>query len=127
MPGDMASVLQCCDVSWNKSMKSKVHSLLLPKELDTSLQDLIRSLRLAGLPINTANVIPSAKGIVLHKNVSLLKVFGGSVSVAKTWARSFLERLAYVERTAHCKENPTRFPCCKIGIPEEDEGCCGRA
>ena len=85
---------------------------LLRVEIDDLTKKLVRSLRSAGSPISTDVVLASAKGIVAHKNVSLLKEHGGHIDLDKSWAKSFLTRLGYVKRKVTCtaRKIPPDFP-----------------
>ena len=81
-----------------KSSGPRWRPLLLPVEIDDLTKKLVCSLRSAGSTISTDIVLASAKGIVAHQNVSLLKEHGGHIDLDKSWAKSFLTRLGYVKR-----------------------------
>ena len=72
--------------------------LTLPKEVDDLFQQMVFSLRMSGSPISADIVVAAAKGIVVHKNISLLKEYSGSVALMKSWAKSFLNRLSYIKQ-----------------------------
>ena len=88
------------------------HLLVLPVELDTLTKELVRGLRSSGSPISSSIVIAAARGIVNHKNPSLLKEHGEQVELSKSWAKSFLDRLGYVKRkgTRTARKLPADFP-----------------
>ena len=69
--------------------KKQGRPLLLPEEID-DLRQFIKSLHLCGSPVSSSIVLAAAKGIVIHKNQSVLKEFGGSVELIKLWPFSFL-------------------------------------
>ena len=71
---------------------------LLPEEFDDLTKQFMKSLRLCGSPVSSSIVLAAAKGIVIHKNQSVLKEFGGSVELTKSWAFSFLHRCGYNAR-----------------------------
>ncbi len=50
--------------------------------------------------MNRSIVIAAAKGIVSHRNPSLLKEHGGPIDLGRKWAESFLFRHGYVKRKA---------------------------
>lgn len=43
-------------------------------------------------------LLAAARGIVIHRDQSLLKEYGGTVELKKSWAFSFLARHGYVKR-----------------------------
>ena len=57
--------------------------LLIGKDLDDQVAVYIRKLREAGGIVNCNIVIAAAKGIISHKNPSLLKEHGGTVELGK--------------------------------------------
>ena len=50
--------------------------------------------------MSSSIVVAAAKGIVCHKARSMLKEYGGSLELKKSWAFSFLIRHGYVKRKA---------------------------
>ena len=60
------------------------HPLTLPKEVDDLVQQVAFSLLMSGSPISVNIAFAAAKGIVMHKNISLLKEYGGSVALTKS-------------------------------------------
>ena len=58
-------------------------SLLLGKELDTSVQEYISSMRKVGGVVNTMIVMAAANGIVAAKNPALLAQHGGHIEISK--------------------------------------------
>ena len=57
--------------------------LKLGEELHKQLREYIRDLRAKGLAINTAVVIASTEGILMHKDVNLLQQF----NLTEGWAK----------------------------------------
>ncbi|CAG2253276.1 PFK [Mytilus edulis] len=84
---------------------------LLLGDLDKDVAAHIRSIREAGGIVNQAIVIATARGLVKHKNPTLLSEAGGSIHITKTWAVSFLKRLGYVKRkgTKAARKLPVDF------------------
>ena len=82
--------------------KKQGRPLLLTEEIDDLTKQFIKSLRLCGSPVSSSIVLAAAKGIVIYKNKSMLKEFGGSVELTKSWAFSFLRRCGYVKRKSTC-------------------------
>ena len=78
-------------------IKPKGRPLMLG-DLDRSVQTYIKQLRATGGIINSDVVIAAAKGVVIAKNRSLLKEFGGHICIDKPWAKSLLTRMHYVKR-----------------------------
>ena len=77
--------------------------LLLGKDLDTQVQEYLRSLCKLGMPINTSIVIASARGIVMNKNAHLLVSNGGGINLTKDWAKYLLKCMGFVKRKACSK------------------------
>ena len=72
--------------------------LLLGKDLGTSVQNYINSLRKVGGVVNTAIVLAAANGIVAAKNPGLLTSHGGHIEISKGWVKSLFQRMGYVKR-----------------------------
>ena len=85
--------------------------LALPVELDQAVQAYIRSIRLAGGIVNRSIVIAGARGIILHRNKTLLTEFGGTVDLSKTLAISLMNRMGLVRRkgTKEARKKPGDF------------------
>ena len=81
--------------------------LLLGNELDTQVQEYVKSLREKGGVINSAIVMAGAVGIVESYDSNLLKENGGHIECSKSWAKSVLRRLGYVKRSASTKSKGT--------------------
>ena len=58
---------------------------LLPEKMDTLLSKFVQSLRLAGSPVSSSIIIAAARGIVVHKDQSLLKEYGGPIELQMSW------------------------------------------
>ena len=67
-------------------------------DLDWPIQSYIRKLRAAGGIINADVVVASATGVVLSKNRALLKQYGGSIVIERSWAKSLLTRMKFTKR-----------------------------
>ena len=78
----------------------------------------VRQLREAGGVVNCNIVIAAAKGIISHKNPSLLKEYGGHLDLGKKWAQSFLHRRNFVKRkaTKAARKLPVEFPELKLAF-----------
>ena len=63
-------------------------SLHLGKELDTSVQEYISSIRIVGGVGNTMVVMAAANGIVAAKKPALLTQHGGHIEISKGWVKS---------------------------------------
>jgi hypothetical protein len=85
---------------------------LLIGEFVPQVASYIFQLHEAGGIVNCNIVIAAAKGIISHKNPSLLKDFGGTLELGKKWAQSFLKRRNLVKRkaTKATKKLPVDFP-----------------
>ena len=66
-----------------QSLKRTGRPLKLGKELDKQVGEYVQDLRAKGLVINTAVVIASAEGILIHKDVNLLQ----QIALTEGWAR----------------------------------------
>ena len=75
---------------------------------------------MCGSPVSSSIVLAAAKGIVIHKNQSVLKEFDGSVELIKSWAFSFLHRCGYVKRksTRTSRKIPDDFDEIKVAFLE---------
>lgn len=80
--------------------KKRGRPLLLPEDIDELARKCIENLRACGSPVSSSIVLAATKGIVAHKNCTLLKEHGGHVDLKKSWAFSFLSRNGYVKRKA---------------------------
>lgn len=76
--------------------------LLLGKELDTSVQNYITSLRKVGGVVNTVIVMAAANGRVAAKNPALLTQHDGHIEISKGWAKSLFQRMGYVKKKFQC-------------------------
>ena len=70
--------------------------LKLGEELNKQVRVYVQDLRAKGTGINTAVVIASAEGILLHKDANLLT----QISLTDGWAKYLLRRMGYVRRKA---------------------------
>ena len=86
--------------------------------MDSSVQDYIRKLHLAGGVVNRAIVITAAGGIVQHNNPSLLIEHGGTIQLGKKWADPLMTRMNYVKRkaTKAARKVPVNFPEIKLAF-----------
>ena len=80
------------------SLMSAGRPLLVGKDLDTSVQEYIKSLRKVGGVVNTAILMAAANGIIAAKNPTLLSQHGGHIEITKGWAQSLFRRMGYVKR-----------------------------
>lgn len=89
---------------------------LLIGDFDDEVIEYIQQLRCAGGIVNRNIVIAAAKGIISHKNPSLLKEHGGSIELGRKWAESFLHRRGFVRRkaTKAARKHPPDFPQLKL-------------
>lgn len=87
------------------------HPLLLGADLDGKVKTYIRELRLNGGVVNRAIVISVAKAHLKNKDRSLLKEYGGSIDLTRSWANSFLLRMNFVKRkaTKEARKVPSDF------------------
>ena len=87
-------------------------------DLDSSIQDYIKKLHLAGGVVNRAIVITAARGIVQHNNPSLLIKHGGTIQLGKKWADPLMTRMNYVKRkaTKAALKVPVDFPEIKLAF-----------
>lgn len=76
-------------------------------ELDNKVQQYVRSLRRAGVPINARIVMAAAEGIIKATNRTLLAQNGGHINLKLAWAYSFLNRMGFVRRKASTKTKIT--------------------
>lgn len=72
--------------------------LLLGKDLDSKVQDYIRTLRAAGGVINHHICVATARGIIQGHNRMLLAENGGHIELSRGWALSLMERMHFVKR-----------------------------
>ena len=70
-----------------------------PLLIGNEVAEYIRNLRLSGGIVNSNILIAAARGIIAHKNLGLLKDYGGSLDLGKR-SESFLIRRGYVKRKA---------------------------
>ena len=91
---------------------------LLVGEFDDQVAAYIRQLREAGGVVNCNIVIAAAKGIISHKNPSLLKEYAGHLDLGKQWAQSFLHCRNFVKRkaTKAARNLPVDFPKLKLAF-----------
>ena len=74
-------------------------------------------------PVSSSIVVAAAKGIVIHKDMSLLKEYGWTVELTKSWDFSFLSRHDYVKRkrTQTSRKIPADFDDVKASFLERIE------
>ena len=80
-------------------LKKTGRPLKLGDELDKQVREYVRDLRAKGLAINTAVVIASAEGILMHKDANLLQ----QITLTEGWAKYLLRRMGFVRRKATTK------------------------
>ena len=73
--------------------------LMLGKELDKQVREYVRDLRAMGVTINTAVVLASAEGIIMHKDANLLQ----SIELTEGWGKYLLQRIGFVKRKGTTK------------------------
>ena len=78
--------------------KRKGRPLLVGAELDTAIQDYLKSLRLAGGVVNTAIVLGAAEGIISARYPGKLQRNGGDLCIGRVWAKSLMQRMGFVKR-----------------------------
>ena len=81
--------------------------LLLGNELDTRVQEYVKSFWEKGGVVNSAIVMAGTVGIVKSFDSNLLKENGGHIECSKSWAKSFLRHLGYVKRRTSTKSKVT--------------------
>lgn len=62
-------------------------------DIDEDVQKFVKALRMAGTPVTTAVVLAAATGIVMAKDMTLLKERRGHVTLTKSWAASLMHRM----------------------------------
>lgn len=67
-------------------LKKTGRLFMLGNELDRQVREYVRDLQAMGVTINTAVVLASAEGIIMHKTANLLQ----SVSLTEGWAKYLL-------------------------------------
>ena len=80
-------------------LKKTGRPLKLGEELDKQVREYVGVLRAKGLVINTAVVIASAEGILMHKDANLLQ----QIALTEGWAKYLLRRMGFVRRKATTK------------------------
>ena len=78
--------------------KAQGRPLLIGAELDTTVQEYINALRVAGGVVNTGIVQAAALGVIGARDPGLLREHGGHIEISKPWAKSLLKRMGYVKR-----------------------------
>eukprot|EP00058_Branchiostoma_floridae_P006720 XP_002592208.1 hypothetical protein BRAFLDRAFT_84636 [Branchiostoma floridae] len=73
---------------------------LMLGDIDEVVQVFVRSTRDAGGVVNRAVIMSTAKGIIMRRDRSLLKEYGGHIEITKAWVNSLLVRMNYVKRKA---------------------------
>ena len=88
--------------------KSRGRPLLLGAEWDKNVRKFVTAVRNSGGPISTSIVIAATKGLLKKCDPPILKDFGGSIILEKTWARSLIERMNFTKRkgTKAAKHRP---------------------
>ena len=91
--------------------KNRGQPLLVGKDIEHSLSVYLKNLQVAGGVVNRSIIIAAAKGIIKHRNRSLLKEYGGSLSLTRAWAYSFMKRHNLVRRkgTKEARKRPPDF------------------
>ena len=87
------------DVSQELLLSKTGRPFKLGKELDKQAREYVQDLRAKGLAINTAVVIASAEGVLMHKDANLLK----QINLTEGWAKYLLQRMGFVKRKATTK------------------------
>ena len=77
--------------------------LLLGEDMDSEVQDFIRTQRSVGAVVSRSTVIAIGKGVVMRHNKFHLKEFGGHIDLTKHWAESILHRMKFVKRRGSTK------------------------
>ncbi len=77
--------------------------VLLGDKLDAYVQSYIKRLRLAGGTVSTAIVIAGAMGIIKRVDRTLLRVYGGHVSLTASWGKSLSRRMNFTKRRGSTK------------------------
>lgn len=72
-------------------------SLFLGKDLDTSVQNYINTMRKVGGLVNTTIVMAAANGIVAAKNPVLLTQHGDHIEISKGCVKSLFYQMGYVK------------------------------
>ena len=79
--------------------KEKGRPLLLGKNLDDLVKELVENSRISGGVVNITVVIAGAQGITLSQDATKLQSHrGGHINITKSWARSLLIRMGFVKR-----------------------------
>lgn len=86
--------------------------MTLGDDMEASLTDYLKSLRVAGGIVNSGIVVAAATGIVEVKSPEILEKNGGSVKLTQDWAKKFLARLGWSKRkgTTSKGQTPADFP-----------------
>ena len=103
--------------------------LLLGNVIDNALKRYIRKVRLNGGVVNRKIVIGAAKGSIKSKGKrSMLKEYGGSLELTRTFAQSFLRRIGFVKRkgTKAARKLPDDFPALKLRYLHRVAKCVGQ-
>lgn len=72
--------------------------MLLGKNLDDLVKELVENLRISGSVVNTTVVMAGAQGIILSWDAIKLQSYGRHINITKSWARSLLIRMGFVKR-----------------------------
>ena len=72
---------------------------MLGDELYKQVREYVHDLRAMEMTINTAVVLASAEGIIMHKDANLLQ----SIELTKGWATYLLHRIGFVKRKGTTK------------------------
>ena len=100
-------------------LKKTGQPLMLGDELDKQDREYVRDLQAMGVTINTAVVLASAEGIIIHKDANLLQ----SIELTEGWAKYQLHRISFVKRKGttkakmsieHFEEVKKRYQACKF-------------
>ena len=110
-----------CEVSVLPS-KKRGRRVLLGQELDEKVQLYLRKVREGGGAVLSRIAMAAARRILLKCDRGMLSEFGGPVELNKSWARSLLHRMKFVQRkatTAKSKHTAADFVQVKRAFLEE--------
>ena len=91
---------------------------LMRGSYDKDIESYVQSLRIAGGIVNCFVAAAAAKGIVAHKNLALLREYGGPIDIGCCWAETFLRHKGYVKgkATKAARKLPPDFPAVKLAF-----------
>lgn len=93
---------------------------LLTAKMESALIEYLRKLRLKGGIVNKLIVISAAQGIIEYYDRSVLKKYGGSLELTRTWAESFMHRMGLSKRkgTKAARKLPDDFAAIRVAFLE---------